>query len=103
MKKQKIKILPFKNFKVIKLSRCYYINQVNDSEYIKFGEEKFYLIKKSVLVKMGMKFENKPVEYNSTEETELIIKNLKTFLREKKNELGPMMTEWGYKVKGVNC
>ncbi len=103
MKKQKIKILPFKNYKVIKLSRYYYINQVNENEYIKYGEEKFYLIKKSVLVKMGMMFETKPVIYNTPEETELIIKNLKTFLREKKNELGPMMVDWGYKVKGVNC
>jgi hypothetical protein len=103
MKKQKIKILPFKNFKVIKLSRYYYINQVNDNEYIKYGEEKFYLIKKSVLVKMGMKFETIPVVYNTPEETDLMIQNLKTFLREKKNELGPMMVDWGYKVKGVNC
>ena len=103
MKKQKIKIIPFKNFKVIKLSRHYYINQVNDSEYIKFGEEKFYLIKKSILVKMGMKFETKPVVYNTPEETELMIQNLKSFLREKKNELGPMMVDLGYKIKGVNC
>ena len=103
MKKQKIKIIPFKNFKVIKLSRYYYINQVNDSEYIKFGEEKFYLIKKSILVKMGMKFETKPVVYNTPEETELMIQNLKSFLREKKNELGPMMVDLGYKIKGVNC
>jgi hypothetical protein len=103
MKKQKIKILPFKNFKVIKLSRYYYINKMNDNEYIKYGEEKFYLIKKSVLVKMGMKFETKPVIYNTPEETELMIQNLKTFLREKKNELGPMMVDLGYKIKGVNC
>jgi len=103
MKKQKIKILPFKNFKVIKLSRYYYINQMNDNGYIKYREEKFYLIKKSVLVKMGMTFETNPVIYNTPEETELMIQNLKTFLREKKNELGPMMVDMGYKIKGVNC
>jgi len=87
---------------VIKLSRYYYINQVNENEFIKFGEEKFYLIKKSVLVKMGMKFEKKPVIYNTLEETELMIQNLKIFLREKKNELGPWMVHLGYKIKGVN-
>jgi hypothetical protein len=32
-----------------------------------------------------------------------MIQNLKTFLREKKNELGPMMVDLGYKIKGVNC
>lgn len=88
---------------MIKLSRYYYINQVNDSEYIKFGEEKFYLTKKSILIKMGMKFETKPVVYNTPEETELMIQNLKTFLREKTKELGPWMVHLGYKIKGVNC
>jgi hypothetical protein len=33
---------------------------------------------------MGMKFEKKPVIYNTPEETELMIQNLKIFLREKK-------------------
>ena len=76
---------------------------MNDNEYIKYEEEKFYLIKKSALVKMGMTLETKPVIYNTPEETELMIQNLKTFLREKKNELGPMMVDLGYKIKGVNC
>ena len=88
---------------MIKLSRYYYINQVNDSEYIKFGEEKFYLIKKSILVKMGMKIETKPVVYKTPEETELMIQNLRSFLREKTKELEPWMVHLGYKIKGVNC
>lgn len=101
-RKRKIKILPFRNHKVIKLSRYYYINQSNENVFIRFDGVKYYKIKKSDLRKMGMKLETKPLTYNTPEETEEMIRNLKTFLREKKNVFGPMMSEWGYKIKGIN-
>ena len=50
-----------------------------------------------------MKIETKPVVYNTPEETELMIQNLRSFLREKTKELEPWMVHLGYKIKGVNC
>lgn len=53
----KVKISTFKTYKVVTLLRKFYINQVNENEFIKIGDEKFFMIQKAVLIKMGMTFE----------------------------------------------
>ena len=53
----KVKISTFKTYKVVTLLRKFYINQVNENEFINIGDEKFFMIQKAVLIKMGMTFE----------------------------------------------
>ena len=98
-----IKHIQFKKYQIIKLSGRYFINLSNGNDNIVLNGIKYYNIKKSDLILMGMKFPKLVVNPLSPEELEELKKSIREYIQIHQTSIGNTMVDMGYKVIGFNC
>ena len=98
-----IKHIQFKKYQVINLSGRYFINLSNGNDNIVLNGIKYYNIKKSDLMLIGMIFPKTVVTPLSPEELEELKKSIREYIQIHQTSIGNTMVDMGYKVIGFNC
>ena len=98
-----IRHIQFKKYQVINLSGRYFINLSNGNDNIVLNGIKYYNIKKSDLILMGMKFPKLVVNPLSPEELEELKKSIREYIQLHQTSIGNTMVDMGYKISGFNC